>query len=98
MADNQRQKEEVDEGAGGERDEPNVEETGQSRLPESGGILAPQRRKTQWQSGGIFGHPKPNAAIRLQADEIHRCECLIDRFFLDTVFVNAILALVNEEC
>jgi len=98
MADNQRQKEKVDKGARGKRDEPNVEETGQSRLPESGGILALWRRKTQWQSGGIFGHPKPNPAIRLQADEIHKCECLIDRFFLDTVFVNAILALVDEEC
>jgi hypothetical protein len=36
VADDQRQKKEVDEGAGGERDEPNVEETGQSRLPEVG--------------------------------------------------------------
>jgi hypothetical protein len=34
----------------------------------------------------------------LRADEIHRYECGIDRFFLDIQSVNAILALVNEEC
>jgi hypothetical protein len=52
VADDQRQKEKVYKGAGGKRDEPNVEETGQSRLPRVG---ASYRRSRENFNGKVEG-------------------------------------------